>query len=128
MMTPTVPRLIVLIALLLIVTAASAQSSNSNLTATITWTAPTERENGEPLAPGDLASFKLYRVVDGKPIASATYAGTATSAQLSLAPASCYELQMTAVDTQGLESLPSDSVTACTYGPKAPVNFKLNRK
>lgn len=129
--TATVPTIILIAlvsALLLAASGAFAQSSTSNLTRTATWIPPTARENGDLLAPGDLAAFRLYRMIDAKPVLGGTYAGTATSAALALQPATCYELYLTAVDQGGLESLPSNTVKVCTYGPKAPTGLQVNFK
>ena len=90
-------RITPLLTLALLPTLASAA-----LTRSAAWTPPTTRENGEPLAASELAEYRLYRVVDGAPVLAASYPGDSASATLPLDPRSCYDLYLTAVDTQAL--------------------------
>ena len=71
-------------------------------TANITWTAPTERENNVLLPQSEIASYNLYLnkvlIVKGIPTIASTYTVEITGDSV---------LNMTTVDTDGRESVPS---------------------
>jgi len=68
------------------------------------WTTPTTREDGEPLSPGEIARYYLK-------VTAASYEipGELTSYAVQLSPGD-YTVTVTAEDTGGIQSLPSDSV------------------
>lgn len=114
-----------LIPLLLILTACS----NSALAITLEWTEPKYRVDGTPLyAPTDIGEYRLYC---GTLPAYKVPAGNQYTAPLhDILPAfGEYICYLTAVDMEGLESLPSNTVTL-NYdrtAPQAPtLTIKVN--
>ncbi|MGE0080661.1 MAG: fibronectin type III domain-containing protein [Thiohalomonadaceae bacterium] len=78
------------------------------------WRAPTERENGEPLP---LSELKGYRIHWGPTDNPTEYSVTindpyATSFTLEGVVPGSYELAMTAIDSNGRESAPSNALQA----------------
>ena len=74
----------------------------------ITWEAPTSREDGTPITATEIAEYRLY--CEGKmtsiPSTPTEYVAGVEEVLPSKGTHSCH---MTAVDTAGLEGLPSDS-------------------
>jgi fibronectin type 3 domain-containing protein len=81
----------------------------STSSATLTWTANTET---------DMASYRIYQTttqgVYGAPIATVP-AGTATYTVTGLPLGSTYFFRITAVDSSGNESLPSNEVSKSIF-------------
>jgi len=84
------------------------------LAETLTWTPPTDRADGTPLDP--MTEIAEYRLVCGEVVTSIAptvaegqqYELTKHEALPGYGATECF---MTAVDTDGLESLPSNTVT-----------------
>lgn len=107
-----------------------AASTSSQLS----WTAPTTREDGSPLASTDIAKYNVYYMVDpanGFDQSTATKVvvtgATSKTITINLNPrASPYDLEfaVTAVDTAGRESALSNvvkkSVTVVSTSPPGP--------
>lgn len=90
---------------------------------TVTWVAPTQREDLTPLLASEIAGYRLSWTVKG--VAQADKNVTGTSYLLdtgTLAGRTCVTLRT--VDTDGLESDPSN--TACRNAkPKPPTNVAV---
>ena len=112
-------------ALAVVIGALTAVAYATPLPRTATWDAPTTRENGEPLGVDELDHYTLWELVDGTPVQRATYPGTTVTASLDVERNRCYTLTLTATDTSGLASQPSDPASVCTYGPGKPLRFRL---
>lgn len=84
---------------------------------TMSWTHPTERVDGSPLAVTEIAETRIY--CDGE--AAIVVAAPASSYQY-LTPGT-HTCHATTVDTQGLESDPSNTITfeVLKAAPAAPV-------
>lgn len=108
---------------LLLMSAVSIQARAQTPTAQVdlSWEAPTEREDGTPIQPEDIASYRIYYTVDG-PVAEEPGAdhivvdGSSTDqvVTIPLTPrATPYELNFgaRAVDTEGRISAMSNIVT-----------------
>lgn len=97
-------------------------------TANLTWEAPTTNSDGSPLT--DLASYKIYREVNGDgnfALLAGVAEPTTTYSDTTLSDGVfCY--YVTAVDDTGNESGPSN--TACktidTILPGSPANLQVN--
>ena len=76
----------------------------------ITWEAPAAREDGTPITVDEIAEYRLYceDKVTAIPSTPTQYETNVEDVLPSKGSYSCY---MTAVDTDGLEGLPSDSFT-----------------
>ena len=70
---------------------------------TITWTAPTSRQNGRPLKPDDIARYELQARVNGAPDFStiADPPSTATTAVLDSPAPGDYEFRIRAIEKNG---------------------------
>lgn len=100
-----------------------------------TWSVPTARENGQPLAASEIRGYELVlKVNHGEEKRYDIPAGTAEfSAPLELMPspnANVVEAYVVAIDYAGLSSKPSNKVNQTfmllpTSSPAAPVNFRL---
>jgi hypothetical protein len=85
----------------------------------LSWTAPTDTGSS------DLAGYKVYRFEDGVPLGPAQT--TATSYTHSgLDPESVYLYYVTAVNTDGEESIPSNPVLLGEYPPCAVFTWGLD--
>lgn len=93
---------------------ASSPSWAAN-TAALAWTAPTQYEDGTPLAAGTVLTYGVYQGVQGQP-KSRVATATATSATIStgLANGTTYCWAVTAI-ANGVESAPS--AEACKSFP-----------
>jgi hypothetical protein len=86
------------------VNAGSTPNPAPLVSVTFEWTAPTSREDGTPLRPEEIANFALLWAQS-----RVLLDGSDTSATRTFPPGD-YEFSMTAIDTTGLESLPSDTL------------------
>lgn len=96
-----------------------AQTTTTSAYPTFSWTAPTERTDGSPLAAGDIAGYTLS--CDGGVIAKP--GATVTTFKLATAlAAGAHACSMTVTDTAGTESAMSNTVnfTVVLPPPKAP--------
>jgi len=91
---------------------------------TARWKAPTVRENGDALSPDEIASYKLYMIKDSELSLDATIA-SGTSHSFRVLAGKCYDIYVTAVDTNNLESKPGNTITVCAMAPGAPTDFKV---
>jgi len=82
----------------------------------VSWTPPTERENGTALAPEEIAN---YRVFDNGTALPDLVPGTDTSVTLTLPPGD-HEIYLTTIDTHGRESAPSNKKFVPGSVPNAP--------
>ena len=77
----------------------------------LSWSVPTEREDGSALAISDIASYRIYYGLE-----TGIYTGnididhTTTQAQLSSLPSDKYFVVITTIDTDGRESVFSSEV------------------
>lgn len=102
-------------------------------TATLSWTAPTERTDGTPLE--DLAGFKIYwGVEEGEYTHSATIETPNASSYVvtGLERGTTYYFAATAFDSEGLESDFSNVATKTTGGipgsfPNSPTNLVVTQ-
>jgi len=116
------PRLAMVATIILFfVATANAQDA---VDTTTRWKAPTVRENGDAITPEEIASYKLYMIKDGELSLGATIA-SGTSHSFKVLAGKCYDLYVTAVDTNNLESKPSNTITVCAMAPGAPTDFKV---
>jgi hypothetical protein len=80
-------------------------------TATVTWVAPTTREDGTAMSLSEIASYKIYYGnAPGTYTTYITVPGSLTTAQITLGAGSWY-FAATTVDTSGLESAYSGEAT-----------------
>lgn len=93
---------------LLIIATCTALAAVGNLS----WTPPTEREDGTPLATTEIAGYNLY--IDGQKNNTAPLVGNSTT--LDLAPGN-YAINMTTVDTDGRESVFSTTFNLIIAAP-----------
>ena len=77
------------------------------LVLTLEWEMPTHRENGVPLAPGEVQLYTVYE--DGEPMV----ATSGMSSQVLRPKSGCRKYTVTATDNDGLESRHSESVEVC---------------
>lgn len=109
--------------------AASSQSVSAS------WTAPTTRMDGTPLAPTEISNYKLYYSVGSAPTADSKFVtvkdATTATLNLTLAPsptAQTVYVAVTAVDMDGLESPMSAAasksfIVKSTALPTAPTSL-----
>jgi len=119
---------------LLVTLAAHADPSPSELS----WTAPDTREDGTPLAPSEIAEYRVYYTIDGQTPGDnypVVVSGTAQSETVTLelmprAEPYVVGFAITTVDTDGVESVRSDVVSK-TFNidrivkPSAPTSVKF---
>ena len=119
---------------MLVTLAAHAAPAPSNLS----WTAPSTRVDGTPLAVEEIKEYRVYYTIDGtapgtgEPI---VVGGTAASETVTLellprATPYVVSFSITTVDTDGLESARSDTVSKTfnvdsTAKPNAPTNIQF---
>jgi len=120
----------------------SAMSSAAPVTANLSWTVPTTRADGTPLAASEIAEYRIYSAVGGAVATDANAAhvkvstGTTQVVTIDLTPrAEPYALNFgaRAVDTRGNVSALSNIATTTvrvesTSVPSAPTNlqFEIN--
>lgn len=94
----------------------------SAMAATISWTPPNTRTDGQPLDPAtELAEYRLYCADVVTPIQASTAGGIYETTKAEILPGyGSWDCHMTAVDLSGLESAPSGSVVV-TWDPSAPM-------
>ena len=90
---------------------------------TVTWTAPTEREDGTPLPASEIAGYRLMRWFNGAEQPEVSLASIPSVATLDVQPGK-HCVAMRTVDTDGLESAPTDQVCRKAK-PKAPGNLRV---
>lgn len=93
---------------------------------TVSWSMPVERENGDLLLVTEIAGYELYNDCQEDP--ETIVGGETTSFTLAIAlPFSC-SFSVKTVDSDGLRSNLSDSITVTFNPPKAPIinEIKLN--
>ena len=109
-------------------------------TSTLSWTAPTTRVDGTPLAPAQIEEFRVYHGIDigPDPLAigpeyTAVSGENATDITIELVPrADPYVISfaITTVDRDGLQSVLSETVSKTfqvdsTAAPSAPTNLQF---
>lgn len=87
----------------------------------ITWTAPTQREDGTVLLPSEIASYTLNVTLGGVAQPDITIPGSAVTYTFADTVKGKYCFTMETVDTQGLTSVPTSPVCR-NANPKAPSN------
>ena len=85
-----------------------------------TWTPPTTREDGSPLAPAEIAGYKLEWTLKG--VAQPTVTVPPGSSYTMVTPVGRVCATLRTVDTDGLESDPTPSVCKNSR-PSKPGNF-----
>ena len=105
---------------------------------TLSWTAPTDRVDGTPLAPTEIEQFRIYHAVDigDNPLAigpdySIVSGENTAKITIELTPRPepyVVSFAITTVDTDGLQSVLSETVTKTfdaqsTAKPNAPTNL-----
>lgn len=86
---------------------------------TVSWSIPVERENGDLLLLTEIAGYELFNDCQENPVT--IIGGETTSYTLAIAlPFSCAFSVLT-VDTDGLRSVSSESITVTFNPPKAPL-------
>jgi len=119
---------------LMVTLAAQAAPATSELS----WTAPDTREDGTPLAPSEIAEYRVYYMFDGQkpgdnyPIVVNGTLGSETVTLELLPRAEPYVVgfAITTVDTDGIESVRSDTVSKTfnvdsTAKPSAPTSVEF---
>jgi hypothetical protein len=81
-----------------------AGTAQADQSVVLGWTAPVERENGEPIAVSELGGYEIRYVVDGANKTIVVPDGTATSYTLTGAPDGAIEFTIAAYDSDGLYS------------------------
>ena len=95
---------------------------------TITWTNPTEREDGTPLALTEIGGYRIYwGSASGDLQQTIVVNGQRTAHTVDFPPGKSY-FQMTVVDTAGRESLPTPELVAEVpiYDPKPVTNMQFS--
>jgi len=95
-------------------------------TATLTWTLPTSRTDGSPLAPTDIASVQIWDAVGGAAtVQIGTAQGAATSFTTGTLQGGNHVFTVVVVDTNGDDSAPSApaSLTITVAAPNPATNL-----
>ena len=87
--------------------------SGSDLTATLNWNAPIQNTDGSTLT--DLTSYKIYEVTTS-PVLLNTVPSIVTSAYISGLSVGTHTYYVTAINSAGVESAPSNYGSKYTYG------------
>jgi hypothetical protein len=82
-----------------------------NASIQLSWSVPTSRENGEPLAVDEIAGYLITYTVDGVANSVDVAGGTTTSYTIDNVTAGVWEFTIQSIDTTGLQSIMSDMVT-----------------
>ena len=118
---------------LMITLAVQAAPANSDLS----WEAPTTRVDGTPLDPAEIAEYRVYYTINGEPqgVDPIVVSGTSASETVTLELTPRVEpyvisFAITAVDTAGLESAQSETVSKTfqvdsTAAPNPPTNIQF---
>lgn len=103
---------LVLLTFLLFLFLSACSGGGGDAAAGLTWSVPTEREDGSVLAFSEIAGYRIYYGLE-----SGIYTGkidinnhTTTQAQLSSLPSDKYFVVITTIDTDGRESVFSPEV------------------
>jgi len=86
---------------------AAATTGNGGMnTLGVSWTAPSEREDGSPLSLSEIASFRIYYGIKAGDYQNQIDIDdpSVVSAQIEQLPSGTYYLVMTAIDADGRES------------------------
>lgn len=75
----------------------------------LSWSPPTNRENGDDLPPEEIASYEIY-ITNGIATAVIPVPAPATSKTINDLSPGKYLLSIAAIDTDGLKSAPSDLI------------------
>lgn len=104
----------------------------------LTWKAPLERTNGDPLAPEDIRGYKVERLNDeGNILETIELDANTLELAISLVPNDCMVYKAYAVATDGsppseesgegtLTSEPTDAIRICVVPPRKPRDFRVN--
>jgi hypothetical protein len=86
----------------------------TSFSAKVSWTAPSTRQDGQPLALSDLSGYEVYYTTDSSSAGTAikVSGGTTASYVISNLPAGTYYFAISAIDSTGLKSALSSMVTA----------------
>jgi hypothetical protein len=116
--------------------ALSTTAFGAEATSSLSWTAPDTREDGTPLAPADIAEYRVYYAVDSQVTTSSTtvtLSGTVTAetVALTLTPRTepyVVSFAVATVDTEGRVSALSEIVSKTfavnsTAAPMPPTNL-----
>lgn len=94
----------------------SGGSTTPKTSVTLSWTAPTTRQNGDPLLPSDLAGYEIYYFLEGSSQEQDQIVvindALATEATITDLATGTYFFAIATVDSDGLASDPSDYVEA----------------
>lgn len=85
----------------------------------LSWTIPTTRQNGKPLALSELQGYEVYYTTDSSASADAVVkinGGSTSNSVISKLPAGTYYFSISAIDTSGMKSPLSKMVTAKVGG------------
>ncbi len=114
----------------------AAMANAATVSTDLSWEPPTTREDGTPLAPTEIAEYRIYITVDGEAVGEPVVVAndTTETVTLELAPRAeqyVVAFQATAVDTNGRESDRSNRVeqafvVASTADPSPPTQLRLN--
>lgn len=93
--------------------------------ATGTFTAPTEREDGTSLSLSEIAGYRVY--VDGiEDLSISPLTSDATAFSLVLGSGT-FLVELTTLDTDGLESKRTGASFTGNFPPAAPLNFTISK-
>lgn len=83
----------------------------------LSWRAPSERENGDALALAEMGGYRVYWGPSDNPTQDSVTIDDpyVTTYELDGVPPGTYQVAVTAIDTSGLESSLSNSVTKSVY-------------
>jgi hypothetical protein len=104
----------------------------------LTWKAPIERENGDPLSEEEIVGYRVDRADDtGNVIESVELEGSVLELAINIIPGECNTYTAIAIATDGspptdsnpspqtLESKPTDPIRLCIIPPKRPRDFQV---
>lgn len=94
------------IALAGLLLAGAASAATSTYDARLSWTIPTQRANGQALAPAELAGYEVYYTADDPNVSGVVKidGGNTTSTTVSKLAAGNYYFTISAIDAAGLKS------------------------
>lgn len=103
----------------------------------LTWKAPNERTNGDPLPPEEIVGYKVERINDAGSVLETVELGSDTlELAITLIPNECMVYKAYAIATDGsppsenmesgtLTSEPTDAIRICVVPPRKPRDFQV---
>ena len=104
----------------------TSQPVSETSTLTLSWVAPTTRQNGDALTAAELGGYEIYQVnPDGTGAVLLVEDGTATTYEIEISESGEYLFAIATVDSDGLKSEKSGSVNAQFVPSNPPAGVQL---